>query len=193
MNPPPTTAAVAPVTTSPSDSFFLFEWERALAAVVRAMRNFCGNSRFPASSVYRLYRWMRTPCLTSASPRSCKAVSHVLTCSSTSATVFEIRMCPASPQSITRCAMLMPPPATFARGVDVLDAIHRAGVNSHAQLHLRPPPQDAVQFQSAARGSFHVAEKDQGHAVAGGQSNQLVAGLGPREFLGFADRFLQMM
>jgi len=31
------------------------------------------------------------------------------------ATCFESKMCPASPQSMTRCAMLIPAPAMFAR------------------------------------------------------------------------------
>ena len=38
-------------------------------------------------------------------------------CSRSSATCLDSRMCPASPQSITRCAMLMPAPAMVARSL----------------------------------------------------------------------------
>jgi hypothetical protein len=79
-----------------------------------------------------------------------------------------------------------------ARGIDVLDSIHRARMYSHTQLHLWPLPENAVQFQSAAHWGFYVAQKDQCHAIAGGQPNELIAGLGPCEFLSGADRFLQM-
>ena len=57
----------------------------------------------------------RIPCFTSNVPMSCRNGRHFSYSSRSSATCFERRMCPASPQSITRLAMLMPAPARLAR------------------------------------------------------------------------------
>jgi hypothetical protein len=59
-------------------------------------------------------------------------------------------------------------------------------------MYFRPSPQDVVQFQSATHWGFYVAKEDQRHAIAGRQSNELIAGLSPRVFLCFTDSFLQM-
>ena len=44
-------------------------------------------------------------------------------------------------------------------GIDVFHSIHRAGMNSHAQVKLWPSPQGAVKLQSAAHRGFHIAKK----------------------------------
>ena len=45
---------------------------------------------------------------------------------------WRARMWPASPQSITRCAMLMPAPATLVAAVYIHHPADRAAVHAHA-------------------------------------------------------------
>ena len=80
-----------------------------------ACRSFSGTSELPSSLLYRLKTWTRTPCFTSTSPRSCNCGCQCPYCSRSSATRFDNKMCPASPQSITRWATLIPMPAAFVR------------------------------------------------------------------------------
>ena len=105
------------------------------------------------------------------SPRSCKKrVANALNCSRSSATRFERRMWPASPQSITRCAMLIPAPATFARSFTSTTSLtgplwmpmrkRSSGCSLTARADL----------QRALHRRFRAGEKDQRHAVAGGQA-----------------------
>lgn len=58
---------------------------------------------------------MRTPCFTSHSPRSCRCDFQSRYSARSSAARLERRICPASPQSITRWAILIPAPATLER------------------------------------------------------------------------------
>src|SRR6267154_1413479 len=78
---------------------------------------FSGNCGLPKSPVYKFATCTGVPCLTVHSPRSCKYGRHCRDCARSSAACFDTRMCPASPQSITLCAVLIPAPATFIRSL----------------------------------------------------------------------------
>ena len=56
-------------------------------------------------------------------------------------------MCPASPQSITRCAMLIPAPAMFACSFKVGDFVDRTAVNSHSDAEVPDDFQRLANFQ----------------------------------------------
>ena len=60
-------------------------------------------------------------------------------------------MCPASPQSITRRAMLMPAPATFVRSCHVHHTADRPAVNAHANLQARTLFKRATDLQRTLR------------------------------------------
>src|SRR5882724_11520520 len=70
----------------------------------------CGLPRF---SLQRLNMCRRNPCFTSHSPRSCRYGCQCRYCAKSHATCPDKRICPASPQSSTRCATLIPDPAKF--------------------------------------------------------------------------------
>jgi hypothetical protein len=72
-----------------------------------------GTCGLPRSSLYKLNTCKRSPCFTSHSPRSCKCGCHCPYSDRSSATCRDKRICPASPQSITRWATLIPDPAMF--------------------------------------------------------------------------------
>ena len=58
-------------------------------------------------------------------------------------------MWPASPQSITRCAMLMPAPAMIGLFVQVADFIDRAAVNAHPDVKFGMTLQLLTDFHRA--------------------------------------------
>src|SRR5205823_2887366 len=75
--------------------------------------SFSGTWELPRLSLWRLKRCRRSPYLTSYSPRSCKHGCQCRYWHKSSATCADKRICPASPQSSTRCATLIPEPAMF--------------------------------------------------------------------------------
>src|SRR5216110_2172891 len=75
--------------------------------------SFSGTCGLPRFSLQRLKRCRRSPCFTSHSPRSCRYGCQCRYCAKSSATCADKRMCPASLQSSTRCATLIPDPAKF--------------------------------------------------------------------------------
>src|SRR2546429_1142965 len=75
--------------------------------------SFSGTCGLPRFSLQRLNRCKRSPCFTSHSPKSCKHGCQWRYCAKYSATCADKRMCPASPQSSTRCATFIPDPAKF--------------------------------------------------------------------------------
>src|SRR4029077_5191747 len=75
--------------------------------------SFSGTCGLPRFSLQRLNRCKRSPCFTSHSPKSCKHGCQWGECAKSSAICADKRMCPASPQSSTRCATLIPDPAKF--------------------------------------------------------------------------------
>ena len=83
-----------------------------------------------------------------------------------SATLLDNRMWPPSPQSITRCARLIPAPATFVRVVYVANFIDRPAVNAHPKLQLRILFQLLADLNRAPHGRFGTVEKNERHAVA---------------------------
>src|SRR6266536_4844598 len=95
---------------------------RRRTAVCAALRAAClsiacfrrvGRWGLPNSSVYRFTRLTLAPCLTSHSPKLCRYGCQRSYSARSSAARFDNKMCPASPQFITRSAVLMPPPATL--------------------------------------------------------------------------------
>ena len=114
------------------------------------------------------------PCFISVSPRSCNCAPHVLSCSSVVAIASDTRMCPASPQSITRCAMLYRAARDVPARVDVRNAVHGATMNAHTKLQLRLRTQRAADVQGASHRVFRAAKENQRHPVAGREANQLV-------------------
>jgi hypothetical protein len=107
---PAMASSTAPAEIVLTLSFFL---EPASVSWILASLIFAGTAEFPTSPLHRLCRWSITPCLTLTSPRSDSESFQLPISLSSSAWVVETRICPASPQSITRCAMLIPPPATL--------------------------------------------------------------------------------
>jgi hypothetical protein len=77
--------------------------------------------------------------------------------------------------------------------VDVRNAVDRARMNPHAQLDFGMLAESLAQLQGTADSGFGVAKEDQSHAVAGGQSNELVFGRSTNEFWCVPNRFLQFM
>ena len=82
-------------------------------------------------------------------------------------------MCPASPQSITRCAMLMPAPAMLVPPAHVGHLAHRSAVNAHAHRKFRMFLKRFGNLERAAGRFFRAVAEDQRHAVAGRQPNEL--------------------
>src|SRR3982751_4962915 len=134
---------------------------------------------------------MRCPCLTSISPSSCKRGRHSAYCARSSATRLATRMCPASPQSITRCAMLIPAPVTLRPSFTSGNLVHRSAVDAHAQLKLRMLPQIAADLLRAANGRVHGGEKGEHDSVSRRDSNQLAGCLGRLELRRIANNVTQ--
>src|SRR5207249_5941773 len=78
---------------------------------LRRRLSFSGICGLPRPSLWRLNTCKRRPCFTSHSPRSCRFGCQCRYSAKSSATCLDKRMCPASPQSITRWATLIPDPA----------------------------------------------------------------------------------
>ena len=98
-----------------------------------------------------LRRETRTPCFTSHAPRSCRSGRHCSYSSRSSATCLERRMCPASPQSITRCAMLMPGAGDVGPPAHIGHFAYRPAVNSHPHRNLGMLALSASAISSAHR------------------------------------------
>ena len=82
-------------------------------------------------------------------------------------------MCPTSPQSITRCAMLIPAPGEVGAPAHVGHFAYRSAVNSHPYRNFRMLPQRLGDLERAPRRLFRAVVKDQRHPVAGRQPNEL--------------------
>src|SRR5438552_17424162 len=78
---------------------------------LRRRLSFSGICGLPRPSLWRLNTCKRRPCFTSHSPRSCKYGRQWRYSDRLLAICRDHRMCPASPQSITRWAILIPDPA----------------------------------------------------------------------------------
>jgi len=78
-----------------------------------------------------------------------------------------------------------------AVSVDVGDSIDRAGMNAYAELDIGMPAEAAAEFEGAANRGFGVVKEDEGHAISGWESDELVFGLRASEFRSIADSFLQ--
>ena len=85
--------------------------------------SFSGTRGLPRPSLQRLNRCRRSPCFTSHSPRSCKCGCQCRYWHKSSATCPDKRICPASPQSSTRCATLSPAPAMFVSSLTSLTGV----------------------------------------------------------------------
>jgi len=77
-----------------------------------------------------------SPCFTSHSPRSCKCGCHCRYWAKYLPLYARQRICPASPQSMTRCATLILIPRCSSCHY-IGDLIHWAAVHSHPQLDMR--------------------------------------------------------
>src|SRR6185437_3657188 len=75
--------------------------------------SFPGTCGLPRFSLQRLNKCRRSPCFTSHLPRLCRYGCQSRYCAKSSTTCADKRMCPASPQSSTRCATLIPDPTKF--------------------------------------------------------------------------------
>ena len=82
-------------------------------------------------------------------------------------------MCPASPQSITRCAMLMPGPGEIGASAHVGHLAYRSAVNPHPHRKFRVFLERFGNFERAPGGFFRTVAKDERHPIAGRQPNQL--------------------
>src|SRR5205823_13315146 len=83
----------------------------AEAGLLLPRRSLSGTCGLPRPSLYRLTKCSRRPYLTSRSPRSCKHGGQCGYWHRSSATCADKRICSASPQSMARCATLIPEPA----------------------------------------------------------------------------------
>src|SRR4029453_486469 len=84
------------------------------AGLLLPRRSFSGTCGLPRPSLEGLNKCRRRPYLTSHSPRSCKYGCQCRYWHRSSATCADKRICPASPQSSTRCATLIPDPARLS-------------------------------------------------------------------------------
>src|SRR5207247_8549845 len=82
----------------------LIEWTVDVCFHLFLRLSFSGTWELPRLSLWRLKRCRRSPYLTSYSPRSCKHGCQCRYWHKSSATCADKRICPASPQSSTRCA-----------------------------------------------------------------------------------------
>ena len=76
-------------------------------------------------------------------------------------------MWPASPQSITRCARLIPAPAKIGAFVDIDHPANWTAVDSHPKLQTGMFLKRSADLQRALRRRFRTGVKDQRHPVAG--------------------------
>src|SRR5947199_2695027 len=96
-------------------------------------------------------------------------------------------MCPASPQSMTRCAILMPGPATFAFSGCVDGSADWSTVYAHSQLKFRMFLERAAYFQRAFNRRFRAMIKNQRDAVARWDSEQPPRRFRDVEFISASD------
>jgi hypothetical protein len=75
-------------------------------------------------------------------------------------------------------------PGNVAGTVDVLKQKHRPAVYTHADFAERIFSKCAGDIHSASSRLFRGSEKDQSHAVASRQRNQIAAGVRPLELVG---------
>ena len=95
------------------------------------------------------------------SPRSCRSGRQCSYSSRSSATCLERRMCPASPQSITRCAMLIPAPGEIGPTVHIDHTADRPAVHAHSKLQAWMFLERAADLQRALHRRFRTRVKDQ--------------------------------
>ena len=132
-----------------------------------------GDLELPNPSPKKFARATRTPCFSSTSPRSCKHGCHSLCCARSSAIRLERRMWPASPQSMTRCAILIPAPAIFDRSFT-----SRPSLPDHSNAHAHGRGcSPSLRLISCARAPAHRRLKErQFHSIpVGSQSVTLVS------------------
>src|SRR5437879_11849130 len=99
-------------------------------------------------------------------------------------------MCPASPQSMTRCAILMPAPATFAFPVASMTPLTGPLCNAHSQLKFRMLLESAAYFQRAFNRRFRAMIKNQRDAVACRDFDQAPRGFRGLEFIRTSDNLV---
>src|SRR5512132_1308555 len=101
-------------------------------------------------------------------------------------------MCPASPQSMTRCAILMPPPATFAFPVASMTPLTRP-LYMHSQLNFRMLLERAAYFQRAFNRRFCAMIENQRDAVASRDCDQTACRFRGLEFIRTSNNFVQAL
>ena len=77
--------------------------------------------------------------------------------------------------------------------VDVSNAVHRPGMQTHPQADTFRGTSSVADFHRAAQRCLRVAEKDQCHPISGRKWNDLVLGLRFVELPGAADALLQSL
>jgi len=88
---------------------------------------------------------------------------------------LERRMCPASPQSITRCAMLNTSAGHARLLVHIDYATDRPAVHTHSQLQIGVSFSAPADFQRTFHRLFRALVKNQRHTVARGNLINLPA------------------
>src|SRR5437773_7733592 len=83
-------------------------------------------------------------------------------------------MCPASPQSMTRCATLIRS-RNVRLVVNIGDLIHWTAVHSHPQLDMRMLSQRSADLERTSHRLFRTLEEKKRHPIASRHSDEFAA------------------
>src|SRR5437773_10505133 len=101
-------------------------------------------------------------------------------------------MCPASPQSMTRCATLIRS-RNVRLVVNIGDLIHWAAVHSHPQLDMRMLLQRFADLERTSHRLFRTVEEKERHPVSAWYPDQFTFCLGGPKTFGASHNLIEFL